>query len=166
MVLWLFLRQRSYAAMFKDITLAGLPGYTIHLSYVPKNITPKLLPVASEQGKSLMDTPTDGVGMITSVAGNLVFYSGEQEVNSFLRPIRLTYNFTPVDEQKLLDRRNVLNQDINLIPVYLYTYTPKNKEELTVWKPFQNFSIDKDARTFTIEFQFWGDQPLGAGTKP
>jgi hypothetical protein len=115
----------------------------------------------------------DGVGEVLFIAGNLVFYDNKNElVTSFPSPISLTVNYTDEDEQRRIERQKALrregklaeNEEVQLIPVYLYSYT--EKPEMNIWKPFQNFSIDKINKTMTIEFLFWGDQQVGGGTKP
>jgi len=147
------------------------PEYKITLSNVPENVTPALLKIDDREKLRYLDK--DGVGEIISIAGNLVFYDNNNKlVTSFPSVISLTFNYTDDDEQKLMERKKALiregiiaeNEDVKLIPVYLYSYT--EKPEINIWKPFQNFSIDKVNRTMTIEFLFWGDQPIGPSTKP
>ncbi|HSB01820.1 MAG TPA: hypothetical protein VLE49_14310 [Anaerolineales bacterium] len=168
-VIWLFRKQGPSTIKLKEVTLSGLQGYTINLTSVPDNITPELLQISVEEEKRLRGLEMDGVGLITSIAGNLVFRDKSgTEVNSFFPPIKLTYNFTSEDEEKLLQRQSLFpTEDVKLVPIYLYTYPEKAQEpKISIWKPFQNFSIDRDNKTMTIEFQFWGDQQTGYGTKP
>jgi hypothetical protein len=192
-VIWLYLRYPTDIKQ-KEVTLPGLPGYTITLSNIPDNVTPELLPISSDEEERLKGLDTDGVGLITSIAGNLVFYDETKaEVNNFDSPIILTYNFSTKDEEGLLSQKEDLIQKniiaekdkVKLIPIYLYTYIPKKErgsrittdqksattreqeaEIPPVWKPFQNFSVDEANKTTAIEFMFWGDQPTGWGTRP
>jgi len=166
-----------------EYSFEGLPGYTITLSNVPENITPTLLPMSPEDVEKLTNLNRDGnIGLITSVAGNLVFSdeNGEQ-VHSFSSPIRLTYNFTSADEEKRRDREKKLQEQkdkekgnsakdvtVRLVPIFLYQYDPDkgSTPEFEVWLPFQNFSYDPRKLTVTIDFLFWGDQPIGGGSQP
>lgn len=161
----------------KEIILEGLPGYTMTLSNVPEDVTPELLPISDEEKERLMDLRKDGVGLITSIAGNLVFYDqNRKEVNSFSSPVRLIYNFTSDDEEKRTKRKADLmekgklaeTEDVDLIPIYLYSYTPDKGEppEFEIWRPYQNFSRSSDNKTMSVEVRFWGDQQIGYGTKP
>jgi hypothetical protein len=149
------------------------PDYKIILSNIPKGVSPKLLKI--EDRESLREYNKDGVGEILSIAGNLVFYDDnikDKLVTSFASPVRLTFNYTEEDKKNLAARKAALikqgflreTEDVELIPAYLYSYAdgPINN----IWKPFQNFRIDKANQTMTIEFLFWGDQPIGPSTKP
>jgi hypothetical protein len=52
----------------------------------------------------------------------------------------------------------------DIVPIYLYT--PEFDTNIHIWKPFQNFTIDKANNEMTIEFLYWGDQQAGGGTRP
>lgn len=156
--------------------------YTIRLSNVPKDITPRLLPISAEDEDRFLRAKTDGnIKLITSIAGNLVFEKVNEDgqveqINSFTSPVKLTYNFTPADEEKRKDREHRFHrsgklpetENVRLVPIFLYQLDPDKtgKPEIEVWMPFQNFEYDEGKREVTIEFLFWGDQPIGGGTKP
>jgi hypothetical protein len=166
----------------KEYELKGTDGYTITLSKVPEGITPRLIDIPPEEHDRFMGLTRDGnVKLITSIAGNLVFEKvnedGQTEqVNSFTSPVRLTYNFTPADEEKRKKREHKLHssgqlaetENVRLVPIFLYQLDPEKtgKAEFEVWLPFQNFKYDQGQQRVTIEFLFWGDQPIGGGTRP
>jgi len=170
--------KKSYSRKTREFALAGQTGYTITVSGLPGNITPRLLPISREQKSQLLELRKDGnIGEITSIAGNLVFYDEhEAEVHYFASPVTLTYNFTASDETKRLKREAKLRktgrlaelETVSLIPIFLYQYMPNKVElpEFEVWQPFQNFLFDEKSQTVTIKFRFWGDQPIGGGTQP
>ncbi|HLO16804.1 MAG TPA: hypothetical protein VK206_18365, partial [Anaerolineales bacterium] len=171
-----FLSGRKSLPPGKVIKLSDSPGYEITLSNVPENVTPRLLKIDND--KELRDYEKDGTKEIVFIAGNLVFSdaNGDTLVTSFNSPVRLTFSYTAEAEQRFIDYRNTLvergvvasKDEVKLIPIYLYTHTYEDKErpELHIWKPFQNFLVDEANRTMTIEFLFWGDQQVGGGTRP
>jgi hypothetical protein len=158
----------------------GLSGHQFTISDYPKDITPVLLDISSDEKDELEKLPTDGIGMITSIVGNLVFYDkDEKPVFSFSSPVKLTYNYTDADEQGVKDRQTFLMAqqkeqgikepkeiNVDFIPIYLYTLEEEGKPVIKIWKPFQNFTLNEVNHTVTIEFLFWGDQQFGGGTKP
>lgn len=137
------------------------PNHKMTLSRLPANVTPILLRIPDREG--LKGLKKEGVGEILTISGNLVFqdrYKEGEWVTSFSSPVKLTFNYTEDDEQKAKEK------DAEIIPVCLYTYPCEpEKPDHQIWKPFQTFSIDKARRTMTIEFLFWGDPPIGPGTK-
>lgn len=167
----------------REYSFDGLPGYTISVSNVPENITPRLIPIPPEEDTRLKSLTRDGtIRFITSVAGNLIFEDEEgRQVDHFLSPIRLTYNFTEEDEKKRQDREKVLNDKrrkeegegaeyvtVRLIPIFLYQLDPEKtgKPSFEVWMPFQNYDFDEKQQIITIDFLFWGDRQVGGGTQP
>jgi hypothetical protein len=155
-------QKRLTAEAIKELSDPDSPGHKITVSNFPNYANPALLKI--ENRDKLQDLKLDtGIGKITSIAGDLVF-----EVNNFASPVSLIVNYTPEDEQALMDRREyltkqgVLADDIQLIPIYLQSQTQETK----IWRPFQDFIADKDKREFTIQVSSWGDQPIGFGTKP
>lgn len=158
------------------IKLEGRNG-TIRLSNVPPNIIPKLLPITDEQEAAWLGLDKDRIGIVTSIAANLVFHDRKgNEVNYFSSPITLSYRFGPEDEKKRKGREVELKgksgkrRAVELVPIFLYQYIlDKNldtKPKFEIWQPFQHFNFNKQTRTVTIKFRFWGDQPIGGGTQP
>jgi hypothetical protein len=170
----------------KKVVLSSSAGYGLELYNVPEDVTPELLPVSEEDHIRLKGEAVrkDGnIGLITSVAANLVFYDRNRKiVNYFSSPVKLVYNFTSDDESKRKERRAALtasgnlrrNQKVQLIPIYLYSYFPEKpkemgeekKPEFEFWQPFQDFTINEERKTVTVKFMFWGDAPTGWGTRP
>lgn len=155
----------------RELSDPDAPEYTITLGNVADDITTSLLKIDDRDASRNLDK--DGIGEVLFIAGNLVFNDNTNAlVTSFSSPISLTVNYTDQDEQRRLERQQALrkegklaeNEEVQLIPVYLYSHT--EQPEINIWKPFQNFSIDKVNKTMTIEFLFWGDQQVGGGTKP
>ena len=141
------------------------PGYTITLGNVPDRVASNLLKIDDRTASQNLDK--DGVGEVLFISGNLVFNDTTNNntlVTSFPSPIRVTINYTDADEQRRLERQNALGEEVRLIPVYLYS--PVGKQDINIWKPFQNFRIDQASKTMTVEVLFWGDQQVGGGTKP
>jgi hypothetical protein len=168
-----------------EFTCSDRPGYQMVLNNVPSEVTPGLLPISDEEEAELREYPTDGVGCVVSIAGNLVFYEKENNnnpVTSFFEPVRLIINYTNNDASILqTDINNFLENNSNselaqclqaksistvedIVPIYLYT--PEFDTNIHIWKPFQNFTIDKANNEMTIEFLYWGDQQAGGGTRP
>lgn len=142
--------------------LTDTAGYTVEVQGVPTGITPKMI----DMGTLAEGAELDGVGMITSIAGNLVFEDGDgKEIDRFADPIKLTYTFTNQDQSMLAERRKFY-MDATFVPVYLYLYTNKEGQLLKIWKPFQNYIVDEGAGKITVEFRVWGDRPIGGGTQP
>lgn len=162
------------------------PGHKIKLSRIPEYAKPELLPIPSRADlEDEKKFKRDGVGKILSITGNLIFRDSrkgkDKLVTSFSSPIRVTISYTEADENAALERQAALilasdlpeDGKVEIIPVYLYTYpnpdpdsTTDKPPEFTIWKPFQNFTRDEANRTLTVEVQFWGDQPIGGGTRP
>jgi hypothetical protein len=156
--------------------------YTISLANVPEGVTPRMLQVSAIEEERLRSLPTDGT-CVVSIAGNLVFYdNGDNLVTSFPEPITLTLNYTTQDAlllqpdinkffkvsanpkvKECLDSNSVAKVD-NIVPIYLYA--PAFDTTIQIWKPFQNYTINEDDKTMTVEFLNWGDRQIGGGTKP
>ena len=170
LIIGLFSGRKSPSGRDIKLSNSTQPDYEITLSNVPGNVTPKLLDIDNED--ELRNYDKDGAGEILFIAGNLVFYEGTSDnlATNFPSPIRLTFKYTADDEQKFFAyRKTITGQEVKLIPIYLYSYThdeDKERPEIHIWKPFQNFQIDEANRTMTIEFLFWGDQQVGGGTRP
>jgi hypothetical protein len=167
---WLSKSRTPIPGSKRELSDPDAPEYKTTLWNVPADVTSSLLKIDDRDGLRALDK--DGVGVVLSVAGNLVFNDNDKLVTSFSSPISLTFNYTADDEQRRLERQEALrrdgtiapNEEVQLMPVYLYS--PTDKPAINIWKPFQNFRIDKVNRTITIELLVWGDQPYGPGTKP
>jgi hypothetical protein len=163
----------------------GQPEYTIALAKVPQDVTPKILPVSDQEEANLRDLPTDGIACVVSIAGNLVFYEkndNDKLVTNFSTAVQLTLNYTAADKLLLQpDIKQFLETSENakltqclkdkaitaveeIVPIYLYS--PAFNPSIRIWKPFQNFSPDNQNNKMTVEFLYWGDQPIGGGTRP
>jgi hypothetical protein len=160
----------------KTIKLEGRSG-TIRLSNVPPNITPKLLPITEEDEAAWLKLDKDRIGIVTSIAANLVFHDRTgNEVNYFSSPITLSYRFGTEDEKRRKGREAELKgksgkrRAVELVPIFLYQYILDKRRDpkpaFEIWQPFQHFNFNKQTRTVTIKFRFWGDQPIGGGTQP
>jgi hypothetical protein len=151
-------------------------------SGLPGGVNPRLLSITDRQ--KLRNSPKDKeIGDVLSVAGDIAFFDDKDDlVSSFASPVRLTLYFTDQDKEALAQRTAMLNQKVELIPAYLYSPVFKSKkatdeinekdetveqrDEPLIWMPFQNFTRDDVNQTLTVEFMFWGDQPVGPSTKP
>ena len=179
-----------------SFTCADIEGYTLSLEGVPAGVTPNLLKISAQEEEELRALPTDGIGCVVSIAGNLVFYDGDDSlVTRFDEPVTLTFNYAANDVQfqtlfngseelpklradlkkstfdsQLAECAGSLMEsgvtEIELVPIYLYAPLTDEVPAIQVWKPFQVFSVDTEARTMTIEFLYWGDRQVGGGTKP
>lgn len=165
--------------------------YRMVFSGLPAGVNPRLLPIADRQ--KLRDARKDKeIKHVLSVAGDIAFFDDKGNlVSSFASPVRLTLYLTDQDKEALAQRTAMLNQKVELIPAYLYSpvfksikerddIDEKNQgdesaetndmveqpDENLIWMPFQNFTRDDINQTLTIEFMFWGDQPVGPSTKP
>ena len=139
---------------------SGLLEHKITLANVPPGVTPYLLPISSGDESKFNGLPKDGFQCVISIAGNLAFYDkGGKMVKSFASPVAMQISYTGNDVEKLPGCKSGLTE-ADLVPVYLYL--PDADARVSIWKPFQNYSMD--GNTATIEFQFWGDPPFGWGS--
>jgi len=153
----------------KELTDPAASQYKIEVSNFPNYANPTLLRI--EDRNRLLDLTRDPeIGIVTSVAGDLVF-----AVNNFDSPVRLVLNYTPEDEQKAVERRQSLikeglltaGSEVELIPIYLHSPTTEEGGSADkIWRPFQNFKLDTEKREATIDVSSWGDSPTGWGTRP
>lgn len=165
---WLRKREGPIPGSQRELSDPDAPDYKTTLWNVPADVTSTLLKIDNRDALRGLDK--DGFEVVLSVVGNLVF--DDNDNNFFPSPITLTFNYTADDEQRRLERQEALrrdgkikaNEEVQIIPVYLYSHT--EEPVIRIWKPFQNFRIDKVNRTITIELLVWGDQPYGPGTKP
>ena len=156
--------------------LQGLDGHTITVSHYTEESSPELREMSPEQVDNARQYSRDGVEEILSIAGDLVFYdqrNRESFVTSFAKPVRVTIRFTEKERDAYLRRRDELlasgtirsREESKLMPIYLYSY-PLREPQVNIWKPFQNYELDLDKLTMSVDVQFWGDQNIGVGTKP
>jgi hypothetical protein len=153
----------------KELSDPDASQYRIEVSNFPSYANPTLLKI--ENRNRLLDLAREPeIGLVTSVAGDLVF-----AVNNFDSPVRLVLNYTPEDEQKRMERRQSLikegslieGENVELVPIYLHTPTTEEGSSADkIWRTFQNFQVDAEKREATIEVSSWGDTPTGWGTKP
>ena len=139
---------------------SGLLDHKLTLANVPPSVTPYLLPISASDESKFAGLPKDGFQCIISIAGNLAFFDkGGEMVKSFASPVTMQIAFTGNDVEKLSGCKSGLTE-ADLVPVYLYL--PDADARVSIWKPFQNYRMD--GSTATIEFQFWGDPPIGWGS--
>jgi hypothetical protein len=95
--------------------------------------------------------------------GDIVF-----AVNRFDSPVELVMNYTPEDERRLNERKELLApKDVDLIPIYLHTPTTEEGGSTErIWRPFEQFTLDPERREARIIVSSWGDSPTGWGTRP
>jgi hypothetical protein len=157
----------------KVLSYSDSSPYQFTLSNFPQHVDPRLLEIKSQESISPKIDHTY-IDRILSVVGDIAFYDGSEKiVHIFPKPVKLTFNYTAKDYNEFLKHRETLLADKKILsvdeakfmPVYLYNY-PDENPRTGVWKPFQNYSMDLDKQTFTVEFEFWGDQQIGYGTKP
>lgn len=154
----------------KELSDSDPDGRKMRVSNFPDYANPTLLEIQDRARLLNQEVDQEEIGMITSVAGDLVF-----AVNNFSAPVTLRIQYTPDDEQKLREHREFLakqnllpvNVEPHLRPIYLHSSVEKDGQPATkIWKAFQNFKVDTEKREFIVEVSSWGDQPIGIGTKP
>jgi hypothetical protein len=157
---WLSGQGGSTPGSSKELSDPDEPNYQIRVSNYPDYANPTLLRIEDRTG--LLDLNREAeIGLVTSVAGDLVF-----AVNRFDSPVRLVMNYTAEDEQKLRERREKLGGKVELVPIYLHSPTTDEGSVNRIWRPFQDFTLDTEKRQATIQVSSWGDSPTGWGTKP
>ena len=173
-----------------NYTCAGLDDSKLTLLNVPDGVTPYLLPISSDEETVLYDLPKDNIGCIASISGNLVFYDENNALyTSFPAPVTIEIQYgTDTEEfftifntgaeslkelnssQKAIDCATELKsqgvEEIDIVPVYLYTPLIDGYSDFHIWKPFTNFTVDPESRMMTVEILYWGDMQFGGGTKP
>lgn len=157
---WLSGQGDSGSGPSKGLSDPDAPDYQIRVSNYPNYANPTLLRI--ENRNRLLDLNREPeIGLVTSVAGDLVF-----AVNRFHAPVRLIMNYTTEDEQKLRERREQLGSRVELVPIYLHSPTTDEGSASKIWRAFQDFTIDTEKRQATIRVSAWGDSPTGWGTRP
>ena len=144
----------------KELSDPDAADYQIRVSNYPNYANPTLLRI--EDRNRLLDLNREAeIGLVTSVAGDLVF-----AVNRFDSPVRLIMNYTAEDERKLRERREKLGGKVELVPIYLHSPTTEEGSADKIWRPFRDFTVDTETRQATIQVSSWGDSPTGWGTRP
>jgi hypothetical protein len=144
-------------------TCPGLDGHTITLTGVPSGTTPVLIPVSSDEAATFSNLPKEGFTCL-SIFGNLAFYDASGTlVKVFDNPVTLEMNVT-ANDLEFVTKCGSDKGAADLMPVFLFL--PEVDTSVSIWKPFQSYKFDNAANptSVSVEFMFWGDDPLGYGS--
>jgi hypothetical protein len=169
MIQLLAARPQDYPTK-KVLSYSDSSAHKFILSNFPPDVDPRLVDLENKEA----DIDNTYIDYILFVIGDIAFYDKTNNiVHSFPKPVRLTFNFTEDQYNEFLNHsalslaKGIIRStdEAKFMPIYLYKY-PNDNPKAGVWKPFQNYSIDFAKKTITVEFQSWGDQQIGGGTKP
>lgn len=174
--------------LFPDNT----PNIKLTISKCPENVTPILLKLQKSKDELLKESIDDvQIGKVLDVIGDLAFEKtiekdrklenvenvGNHDIyeHHFPSEVELTFNYSVKVEEDFADwqstnvKKGIIQSidEAKLLPVYLYeSPLGAEKPDIRIWKPFQNYSVDRNNRTITVKFDSWGDTNFGIGTKP